>query len=267
MLGMIRRWLLGVVFVAGACTPFDEPPATSTGEDGGIADAAADAPSLPSPGDAGDAGDGGRGGAASPCAGNHVICEDFDEQWQGWQTVTHPSSPLNVDRTRFVSPPSSLSIEVNANAKENHPSFLSRPVPAAQRFILSADVRAELTAMPDSEVDVLGLELAPPLGIGRYYVAIIARSDRKFHLEVKVEDPVRPIDMVVELAPIPADFTRISIDLDLAAGKIVGAAGPHQQARSVTTALSTTGTLVVGAAWAANTRGKYSINVDDVVLD
>ena len=273
MTGMIRRRLLGVVLAAGACTPFDESPTTSTGEDGGSADAGADASSLPSPRDAGesrDAGDGGTG-AGSPCAGKHVVCEDFDGEWSGWQTVTHSSSPLNADTTRFVSPPRSLSVEVNAKVNENHPSFLSRPFPAAQRFSLSADVRAELTGAPDSEVDLLGLELAPPTGIPteirRYYVAIIARSDGNFHLEVKIEAPVQPVDMSVELAPIPADFTRISLDLDLAAGTIVGAAGPVQQARPVTTASSMSGTLVVGAAWAANSRGTYAINVDNVVLD
>ena len=267
---MLHRRLLGVVLAAGACTPFDGPPATGTWEDGGLT--GSDASSSPSPpgnvGDAGDSDDGGRT-PASPCAGKHVICEDFDGNWGAWQPVTHSSSPLNVDTTRFVSPPRSLSVEVNANREENHPSFLSRPVPASQRFILSADVRVDLTGMPDSEVDVLGLELAPPLGIRRYYVAIIARSDRKFLLEVKIEAPPKPIvEMLVELAPIPAGFTHLSIDLDLAAGTVVGAAaGAQQPPSSVTRAPSTSATLAVGAAWAANIQGKYSINVDNVVLD
>lgn len=89
---MIRHCLLGVVLAAGACAPFDESPATSTGEDGGSADA--DASSLPSPRDGGesrDAGDGGGGVTkASSTSGTLVV-------GAGWATNTRGTYSINVD--------------------------------------------------------------------------------------------------------------------------------------------------------------------------
>lgn len=247
------------------------------GSDGGVPEGGSTdgtAPDVAAPDASVADGDLRDGHASTPCAAAHFLCEDFDrpQPWSEWTPNITPGSPIVVDTDRFVSAPQSLHVTVQPSSTQDvHPSFLARQLPAAQHVVITADVAVSRSSAPapDGEIDVVALELVPPIGFTRYFVTIVARSDGNYILEVDVTPSANgAIQRHETLGGLTSDFTRIGFDLDLDAGTLTSSFdGKKSPPIALAQAQGMGGRLAVGAAWANNTRGTFAINVDNLVVD
>jgi hypothetical protein len=176
-----------------------------------------------------------------------------------------------ADTTRFVSAPASLHLVVQPDEnRTDHPSFLHRKLAASQRIRLTADLAvAGATPAPDGEIDVLALELDKPAGFDRYFIAVVARGDGSFILETKYQRSGENESAVPKvLGSQGADFKTVALDLDLDAGRVIASFdGGVPVVVPMAAAKGVGARLEVGAAWASNKVGTFSVNVDNVVVD
>lgn len=276
--GMARRTAVllasasGFVLAAFACTPFACAPfatAPEPPEAGTDADATARLP----PSDGGDpALDGGAhpDAATGACPAATYLCESFDGDrgWPGWKRETAAGSSLGADETRFVSPPVSMLVTANAGAGV-HPTCLRRDLPAANHVLVRAKVSVEVSSPPpDSELDVVSLELDPPAGFDRYFVALIATANGQWHLERDITKKSGGTDNAdVLLGAIAPGFDAVLLDLDLASGTLRAEVGGASARVDVEKATGTGHELAIGAAWIDNRVGSYAIRIDDVSVE
>ena len=261
-----------MLVLAGACAPFGSA-AVNTGSDGGgpqTSDTDGGSTDAASP-DAAPA----DGGPRSACAtASHVVCEDFDRPlpWPGWTPVFQPGSEIERDTQLFVSPPASLHVTVEpSTSSADHPSYLRRDLPETQRIAVNANVAVSLSnaPAPNGEIDVIALELEPPQGFGRYFVTIVASSNGRYVLETDVtqNNGGGNLSFRKDLGSLTSGFAPVRLVLDLDAGTVTGEAGGVQQQLTLAMAKGSGASFEIGAAWANNTTGTFSVNIDDVIVD
>ncbi|MBX3208193.1 MAG: hypothetical protein KF764_24310 [Labilithrix sp.] len=267
-----RRWVLAGLVVGVACTPFSSVP---SGDGDGDADAATVEPGQvdggADPSDAAAIPDASLDGRVTPCTARHVICQDFDDPlpFAGWQVVRHADTTLVVDDSLWTSPPASLRIASTGVQAGNRPSFISKTVPPATHFVVSADVDAAVIGGTNGDLDILALELTPTAGFERYFAAIVIKGEGTFVLESETKQTSAPaVRRDTPLGPLAAGFVRVTLDLDLATGDLFGRV---DTGATVTQRLpktpAMTGSFRVGAPYVDNTTGRYFVHLDNVVLD
>lgn len=270
MVGRRPAVVLGALVVAGACSPFGSAAAPGGPEDGGLAEGGPTGPDA----DAGSA-DGASADAPdarSACAASHFLCEDFDGPfpWTGWTDMSRAGSEIKRDTLLFVSPPASLHVTIQPASDSDHPSYLRRDLPAAQRIDVSADVVVSRSTgtPPNGEIDVVALELAPPIGFSRYFVTIVANADGEYILETDVVPQSGGNHSHREkLGNLTSGFARLQLALDLAVGNVTGEAGGVSKTLQLVSATGKGASLKIGVAWANNSSGRFAVNIDNLIVD
>jgi hypothetical protein len=263
---MLRRSVLALVLI-GACSPFSEATGAS-GPDAGtptpVVPEGGTRPPKPVDG-------GSEGGSPSPCSTQHFFCDDFDHPSPlgEWLTSDRPAAPVQLDEQTYASPPRSVHVSVTAAPDTtDHPSYIHRFIPPMQRFRVELDLAIALSSpQPDGEVDVVGLELTPPDGFERYLLALVVKPNGQFVLEKEIRTLVNPDVGVVAIAAKTEGFSKVVLDVDLIHGKASAKMGAVQVQVDIAPTTSKGVDLQLGAAWANNKEGTYSVNFDNVVIE
>ncbi len=260
--------VLGIFVAIAACSPFGATADDASDVDGGQGIGDGGPPSTTGPDASEDAGT--DGGSACSSEG-HFLCEGFDAPfpWSGWAFEATAGSPVVADTEIHVSPPASLLVRVQPSPNTNHPSYVHRRLPAAQHVVVRADAAIGRSSLaPDGEIDILALEIVPPPTFERYFAAIIVTGDGRFVLETEVRTSVAGnTSDRKDLGDVHVGFTAIGLELNLDNGTVAAFVDAQQTSVLLVPAKSAGAELKVGAAWANNTKGTFSVNIDNLVVD
>jgi hypothetical protein len=193
-----------------------------------------------------------------------MFCEDFDRAtpFSGWQTRGDGAS-IETSTERHVSAPSALKIEMGPSNNSDHPAYLAKSFDASQRILATARVHVALSGSPDGEIDVLALDLKAPAGLTRYFASIVVKAAGTWVLELAINEEKQTVD----LGSIGAGFDRLSLEIDLTSGRVTGKLNDSTRELGPKAAVGLGHELRVGAAFASNHQGSFTILADDVTLD
>lgn len=211
--------------------------------------------------------------SGSPCASQHLFCEDFDRGpiSARWDELAGDSGALGITTTTAVSTPSALEMNVRAGTNGgNGSNVLKKLRLPAQRFRVTFDVRVETTGTV-GEVDPMFVELVPGAPDTTFHIFALAYYPDRTNFEQNRGQPdggnlleavAVPLTVGkwqnVTLTFVPGTF---SVDVTATVG------GTTSPPLSFPRSSYESAYLRFGAPYVGNAQGTAKTFVDNVVVD
>jgi Concanavalin A-like lectin/glucanases superfamily len=249
-----------------------DPERPSGGEGGMDAPAALDGPG-PADGTS-DAADATADARTSPCTGQHLFCDDFDDgpvdPKSRWTTSKQEAGPLTLDTTSFVSAPRSLLMSVQPGAGTRVTEIRKEVSPSANALRIDLDMRSPGPSDTSfGEYDPITVRFFPtPTGVASHQLGIaIYPNGATFEYHKDLDNGGASNDAPSFTFPF-GRWVHVTVTVSFATSKATIALDGVKAAEVALTGASLTrAEIAVGATYALDANVTWPFSFDNVVAD